>query len=141
MSALEELAASVSTLFGVSCMFRCDQPVLVRDNTVATHLYRIAQEAVDNAIKHGKAKQISIELSRETSTGILSVTDNGTGFPEMADDNGGLGLRIMRHRAEMIQGSLEIRRGRSRGTVVLCSFAFPEARTEGDHDDTITKRG
>ena len=141
MSALEELAASVSTLFGVSCQFRCDQPVLVRDNTVATHLYRIAQEAVDNAIKHGKAKQISIQLSSETSTGILSVTDNGTGFPEMADDNGGLGLRIMRHRAEMIQGSLESRCGKSGGTVVLCSFAFTEARTEGDHDDTITKRG
>ncbi|MBI2998356.1 MAG: PAS domain S-box protein [Deltaproteobacteria bacterium] len=142
MSALEELTASVSTLFGVSCMFRCDQPVLVRDNTVATHLYRIAQEAVDNAIKHGKAKQISVQLSSQTSTAILSVTDNGTGFPEMADDNGGLGLRIMRHRAEMIQGSLEIRRrAKSRGTVVLCSFAFPEPWTEGDRDNTITKRG
>src|SRR5688572_11448721 len=63
MRGLSELAASTSRIPGVKCRFRCDPPVCIQDVTTATHLYRIAQEAVNNALKHGRAKTIDITLA------------------------------------------------------------------------------
>ena len=69
MSALQQWAGEVEDLFGVSCRFECFAPVLIHDDTVATHLYYIAREAVNNAIKHGHASQIVIRLGRRSGTG------------------------------------------------------------------------
>jgi two-component system CheB/CheR fusion protein len=122
MSALQELAETVSKLFQVSCLFECSEPILVQDNTVATHLYHIAQEAINNAIKHGKATNIKIGLRRKLAAAELAVTDNGTGFPKELRNNGGMGLQIMKYRAGMIGGALEIRPAERKGSAIVCVF-------------------
>jgi signal transduction histidine kinase len=92
---------------------------------VATHLYHIAQEAVNNAIKHGRSGRILLSLGREDGAGILTVEDDGVGLATPPARHPGLGLRIMNHRAGMIGGSLEVRSGAVGGTVVRCRFPMP----------------
>jgi len=92
LAALNELAANISELFKVSCKFQCRQPVLIRQNAVATHLYRIAQEAVSNALKHGKAKKILIALADDGDHVELKVHDNGRGFRKPRGGDGGPSL-------------------------------------------------
>src|SRR6185436_14466993 len=104
MSALEDLAARDTDLFKASCHFECPQPVLIQDNNVATHLYRIAQEATTNAIKHGQAQRIEIRLSSAPGQITLTVSDDGVGLQAGARPQKGMGLRIMNHRAGMIGG-------------------------------------
>lgn len=123
MSALKALAGHVSQLFKVSCSFECEQEVEVRDHAKATHLYRIAQEAIHNAVRRGKARHIDIILSEEATRGILTVSSDGTQAPPMQDKAGnGMGLYTMKYRAGMIGGSVDIRPARSHGTEVVCTF-------------------
>jgi signal transduction histidine kinase len=121
MSALEDLATRVTDLFKVSCRFECPQPVLVADNIKATHLYRIAQEAITNAIKHGRAQEIEIRLSHVSGQIALSVSDNGIGFEAGARKQKGMGLRIMNHRASMIGGAVILQKNQGGGTEMICS--------------------
>lgn len=118
MSALQELAINTEKIFRVSCRFECNPPVLVRDFPAATHLFRLAQEAVSNAIKHGKAKRILICLKEERGRLALSIVDNGVGFPAQILKTKGMGLRIMQSRAGMIGGTLAIERNAAGGTSV-----------------------
>jgi signal transduction histidine kinase len=120
MLALEEFAATSSALFKVTCRFECDSPVLVHDTATAGHLYRIAQEAVRNAIKHGRAKNILIRLEAGETGNELSIRDDGTGLPDPLPKERGMGLRIMAHRSAMIGAKFEVRRGEPGGTVVTC---------------------
>jgi PAS domain S-box-containing protein len=120
MSALQELAHAISKMFGVDCVFQCHQPVQVHDNATATHLYRIAQEAVSNALRHGKAQHIEIGLAAEADRVFLAVKDNGCGIPATPSRTGA-GLRIMQYRAGMIGGSVIVQRGEPDGTTVACS--------------------
>jgi PAS domain S-box-containing protein len=120
MSALQLWATEVEDLFGVSCRFQCERPVLIHDDSIATHLYHIAQEAVNNAIKHGNAQKILIHLSAEQGQGTLAIKDDGKGIAENPSGTQGMGLHIMNYRAGMIGGVLEVRPDRSRGTVVTC---------------------
>ena len=122
MSALQELAASVEKMFKVECRFQCEESVLLFDHAVATHVYRIAQEAINNAIKHGKAESILISLKPADGNINLTVMDDGTGFPKELKSDKGMGLQIMNYRASMIGGSLDIRRANEKGTTVACSF-------------------
>ncbi len=122
MSALENLAVQVTELFKVSCRFECSHAVLFKDNAIATHLYRIAQEAVTNSIKHGRAKHININLSTASGRITLAVSDDGVGFNETAKGAKGLGLRIMNHRASILGGSLTIKKKKERGTELVCSL-------------------
>jgi PAS domain S-box-containing protein len=122
MSALEQWAAEVEDLFHIACRFQCEEPVLVEDEDVANHLYRIAQEAVHNAIKHGKATRIAIELGISERGGVLSIEDNGSGLTENASRKIGMGLHIMCYRAGMIGGSFELDRIGGNGTRVKCVF-------------------
>jgi PAS domain S-box-containing protein len=126
MSALQLWAAEVEDLFGVSCRFQCDTPVLIHDVTMATHLYHIAQEAVNNAIKHGDARKISIELTADQGRGTLVVKDNGKGIEENCANTQGMGLHIMNYRAGMIGGALDVQRDKTGGTVVTCIFPLKE---------------
>jgi PAS domain S-box-containing protein len=118
MSALQELALSTEKIFRVTCRFDCDPPVLVSDFPAATHLFRLAQEAVSNALKHGQAKRILIRLKEERGQMILSVIDNGSGFSPQRPKSKGMGLRIMQSRAGMIGGTLAIERNAAGGTSV-----------------------
>ena len=124
MSALEHYASEVEDLFGIECRFECDHPVLIHDDAVANHLYRIAQEAVNNAIKHGNASRILIDLSPLVDAdgeGVtLSITDDGLGLPEDAGSSPGMGLHIMSYRAKTIGGTLRIQRCPQGGTAVTC---------------------
>jgi signal transduction histidine kinase len=127
MSALHELAVNVQNMFRVTCTFRCDKPVLMAENAVATHLFRIAQEAVSNAIKHGQATRIEIALTALPERLMLAVKDNGCGITADASRAKGMGLRIMHYRAAVIGGSLAVQRDPNGGTTVVCSIRRPNA--------------
>jgi signal transduction histidine kinase len=122
MSALQLWAAEVEDLFGVSCRFQCETPVLIHDDTMATHLYHIAQEAVNNAIKHGDPRRVLIQLRAQEGRGTLLIKDDGKGIAENPANAQGMGLHIMNYRAGVIGGVLEVRRDTPRGTVVSCTF-------------------
>jgi signal transduction histidine kinase len=121
MQAFEEFSMTTSDLFEVSCRFECDLPVLVDTSDMAGHLFRIGQEAVCNAVKHGKATEILISL-KHTETGLeLSITDNGVGFSSEADHRPkGMGLRTMSIRSKLMGGQVEIRSAKNGGTAVVC---------------------
>jgi PAS domain S-box-containing protein len=120
--ALEAMAANVSQAYGVDCSFSLQGETAIDDRFVATQVYRIAQEAVNNAMKHGHAKHITMKLGRKDETAILSITDDGVGFKILAGKAMGMGLPTMQYRTDRIDGNLEIRRGASGGTLVRCSF-------------------
>ena len=122
VSALDLWAREVSELFQVSCRFECGDTVPVRGNVPADHLYRLAQEAVNNALKHGKAKNIRIRLSANKDGGALTIFDDGCGFEMSRIQSGGLGLRIMNYRAKMIGGSVDVQSTPGSGTVISCKF-------------------
>jgi PAS domain S-box-containing protein len=121
MSALEQLACEVEDLFQVSCRFRCREPVLICDDAVATHLYYIAQEAVHNSIKHASPSNVLINLAPINDRFEMTIEDDGRGFVENPA-SAGMGLRIMRYRARMINGTLEIEHLVSGGSMIKCSF-------------------
>jgi signal transduction histidine kinase len=132
MSALQQWAGEVEDLFACSCRFQCLTPVLIHDDTVATHLYYIAREAVNNAIKHGHAGEIVIRLAANEEQGVLSIQDNGVGIGALTPDNKGMGLHLMNYRARVVGGALEVQRGTTGGTVVTCLFpVLPVGREEG----------
>lgn len=120
-SALQELALSTEKIFGVVCRLDCDPSVAVPDQAMATHLFRLAQEAVANAIKHGRAKRIALQLTRDQGRLILKVDDDGRGFPAKIARSKGMGLRIMQSRAGMMNGALAIERKPGGGASVICS--------------------
>jgi PAS domain S-box-containing protein len=125
MVALQSLAVRIQSLFHVRCLFSCRRAVLIEDNTVATHLFRIAQEAVSNAIKHAKPRRIDIILTATPHRIHLAVRDNGAGMPARLRNKSGMGLRIMRHRAGIINGSLAIQKEPRGGTTILCTIPVP----------------
>ena len=123
MSALQRWAGEVEDLFGIGCRLECSAPVLIDDDAVATHLYYVAREAVNNAIKHGHARQIVIRLSADQRQGSLSICDDGCGIDDTAPGSKGMGLHLMNYRARMVGGSLDVQRvALSGGTMVTCWF-------------------
>jgi signal transduction histidine kinase len=122
VSALKKWANEVEELFHIDCNFRCPKPLLIHDANVATNLYRIAQEAVNNAIRHGKSGHIVIGLSSKSGTGTLTIRDDGDGFPKKPTTQPGVGLSIMNYRADMVGGSLKVQPNEDRGITVTCMF-------------------
>lgn len=123
MLALSELAARTSEAHGVSCTFEYLRPVAIADNVTAMHLYRMTQEAVTNAVRHGRPRKIVIRLGSEGKLVTLRVIDDGKGFDVAASNIAGTGLRIMRYRADLIGAHLEITAARPQGTIVACSVS------------------
>jgi PAS domain S-box-containing protein len=126
MSALQQWAGEVEDLFAVNCRFQCFTPVLINDDTVATHLYYIAREAVNNAIKHGHAGHITIRLAADQHQGALTIQDDGYGIGDVVPGNKGMGLHLMSYRARVVGGSLEVRPVATGGTMVTCLFPAHE---------------
>jgi len=118
--ALQELASNTTSRSRLECRLECPHPVAVRDNAVATHLYRIAQEAVNNAVKHGRAGSIVIQLHAAGERVELKVIDDGVGIDFPLKSSGGIGLHTMEYRARTIGGVLSIGKGPEKGTVVSC---------------------
>jgi PAS domain S-box-containing protein len=122
ISALQGLVYSTKDLLKISCQFKCNDAAPIRDLLTARHLYRIAQEAITNAARHGKAKKIRVELASAKGKTTLKVANDGKDFPKTVVKKKGMGLKIMKYRAQMIGGMLDIGRGRKGGTVVTCTF-------------------
>ena len=121
--ALRELAAQACQNTGIQCHFRVARGVRVRDDAVALHLYRVAQEAVTNAVKHSGAKNILIALDHDKTHVCVSVQDDGKGFAAAKRKKGkGLGLHMMRYRANALGGELRIERRRTGGMDVTCKI-------------------
>jgi len=125
-NALREFAGDTSRRFGISCVFRRGGDVLISDNLAATHLFHIAQEAVTNAIRHGKAKNILIRLDEDEHSASLTIRDDGCGLGGEIRPGEGMGLPIMKYRAGAIGGSLDVSAGPDGGAVVTCSFRKPD---------------
>ncbi len=127
-AALEALAENVRSLFGVSCTFESGTSLPKLRPEVEAHLFRIAQEAVGNAVAHAQGQRIEIGLAREYANrleveyGLLSIRDDGVGLPEEAPDRDGLGMHTMAYRS---RACLEVRRRARRGTAVICAFPLP----------------
>ena len=131
VSALEELAENADAFFNTPCRFHCDVPIVIRDHSVAHHLYYIAQEAIVNSVKHGKARGIEVQLAAADDGGyVLAVRNDGVMFTTPPAQGRGMGIRIMKYRARMIGASLEIRSLPGAGAEVLCRFAG-EPRLKG----------
>ena len=120
--ALQELAENIKKTFGISCRINLDEPVFLYDNSVATHLYRIVQEATNNAIRHGNAKNIEINIRSSDNRLFIAIKDDGPGFPPEQEMKDGMGLNIIKYRAKMIGTSLKISKCPDGGTVVECDL-------------------
>ena len=119
---LRELADTVTRLFNITCLFHGDGSMAIPGTTTATHLFRIAQEAVNNAVKHGHARQIIIALAANHTKTILTIEDDGVGLASPSDRGEGMGLHIMSYRARMIGASLTVSARAGGGTTVNCSL-------------------
>lgn len=126
-AALQKLADNVVTSRGPNCFCQFPEPVKISDHHVAYHLYRIAQEAVQNALKHARAKNISITLARQEGCVVLTVKDDGVGLARRRKKRG-MGLHNMLTRARLFGGRLEIRRRKLGGTAVTCELPQPSVK-------------
>ena len=124
LSALEELAATVQNLDRIRCDFQTDERVRITDHVAAVQLYRIAQEAVTNALKHSRAKRIELTLHRELDWLELTIRDDGIGISEPLPAGAGMGLQTLRYRASLIGAKLEIQRINNGGTQVCCTVPY-----------------
>ncbi|MBZ0105595.1 MAG: HAMP domain-containing protein [Sulfuricella denitrificans] len=123
MSALEELARNIEKIYSIDCKLVANTPVALQDNAIANHLYRIAQEASNNAVRHGHATNISIELSAQQGRIQIAIRDNGTGFEsDRIAASDGMGFQIMHYRASMIGAKLEIESTPDSGTLIRASL-------------------
>ncbi len=120
--ALAELARRTIEYGRVKCTLDCPQPVLIEDSTVARHLFRIAQEAVNNAVKHAKARNLLIKLATEKGAVHLVISDNGKGLPKKNQTAQGIGLQVMKHRAGVIGAELNIDSKPGGGVTVTCNW-------------------
>jgi signal transduction histidine kinase len=133
MAAFQELANNVTHAGRSRCVFECDAPVLIHDDAAATHLYRIAFEAVRNALQHGKPSRIGISLSERNGNVTLSIEDDGVGLPDNKTESKGLGVRIMAYRAAMIGGTFALEPAPTGGTIVTCSL--PKRAAAGNNSE------
>jgi PAS domain S-box-containing protein len=138
VTALQSLASNSEKILDVRCRFLCEKPVSMNNLIEAKQLYRIAQETVTNAAKHGKAKTITIDLHSTENLCILSVKSDGMAFQKSSRPVGGLGLKIMEYRANLIGGVLDIRKGKKNGTVVTCTV--PDKKESSLETSDIEKR-
>lgn len=123
MLALESLAANSALLFRVECQYRCAAQVPVADQTAAGHLYRIAQEAITNAVRHGHAERILLTLAAAEAGGRLTIADDGRGCALPIPPGEGMGTRTMQYRAEMIGATVRFEAVPDGGLSVICDFS------------------
>jgi len=132
-SALEELAARVRSSFGMNCTFIDRTTAASPEGLASADLFRIAQEAVNNAVKHASPKRVTIILESNEEQTTLTVEDDGCGMPAKAGDTHGLGLNIMHYRARMIGADCSIKASGSGGTVVTCRLPHRDQKSELAH--------
>lgn len=121
-SALQELSEGVSKLFGLECAFESSGAIAVHDAMMATHLYRITQEGMNNALKHGRPTRLLVALEKMGRKATLKVQDDGIGFSIDGGRGAGMGLRTIAYRAGMIGANFEIKSQPGKGTEIICTF-------------------
>jgi PAS domain S-box-containing protein len=122
LTGIKAMASGITKVHGVSCTVEGEEAAAdITDPDISIHLFRIAQEAVNNAVKHGQAKEIVVEVTQDENQTTLHVHDDGVGFGRNIK-RAGMGLTIMRFRASKIGGTLTVQKGRKGGTTVSCSF-------------------
>jgi signal transduction histidine kinase len=122
-SALEELSAAINRHPEIECILECNADSVMLDTEKATHLFRIAQEAMNNAVKHAQARCIHLSLVSADAATELRIADDGVGFSvatDHAQPTGGMGLKTMRYRARLIGADLQFSTGENGGTVITC---------------------
>lgn len=125
IAALHELVESTARAYQIQCDLIYDNPVHVADNKISIQLFRIAQEAVSNAVKHGQASRVDIRIARQSGNLVLTVRDNGVGIPDQPIRGTGMGLLTMSHRAQMMGGTFSVTPRPTGGTQVTCSVPAP----------------
>jgi PAS domain S-box-containing protein len=130
VSAIEEFAANAESLFKIQCEFLCNKPFLAVDSTVSLHLFYIIQEAVLNAVKHGKATSVLISITQDGDHFVLNIRDNGAGFKAPGSSTG-MGIRIMRYRTSVIGSTLDLKSEPGQGTQITCTF-YPSSEASGE---------
>ncbi len=134
VTSLERLAANAERLFGITCHFTEDNPPVFHDTTVNEHLFRIAQEAISNAVKHGLAGEVILELFATSEFACLRVVDDGRGFSGDWHDKKGSGMDIMQFRAQLIGANLDIRNIEEGGAELSCILPRTETIYRVDAD-------
>ena len=133
MAAIELHLASVAKASGPECSLECPVPVLMADNDTATHLFRIVQEAVHNAVRHGRPKRITVRLQRMDQHVVLEIDNDGHVVSDVTDEEvQGLGLRTMRYRSEAMKGVFEMRHPATGGTLIRCVVPVPSTQATGN---------
>ncbi len=135
--ALGALAKRTEATAGIECRFSADGDVSVPDPGAAQHLYRIAQEAVSNALRHAKASSIAVELRRQGDDVVLRIRDDGTGI-RAGTGAGGMGLRTMAYRAHILDGQISVEQADGGGTLVECRV--PRSARAGTHYEQRTSQ-
>jgi len=119
VSALQTLVYRIQKASGIACTLKTTGDVSIAERATANHLYRIAQEAITNAVKHANANGITVTLEGNEDSLVLEVEDDGDGLPDENNLNG-MGLRTMSYRADLIQGNLSVAAGAKGGTLMTC---------------------
>jgi len=127
VNGLRDFAAEIERQFHISCRFQSDKGILIQNSSVATHLFRIVQEAVHNAIRHGEAHAIGIRLTKAKTQIVLEIRDDGVGLPAPLPATKGMGLRTMKYRADTIGAEFSVKRRRGKGTAVSCLLPIQSA--------------
>jgi PAS domain S-box-containing protein len=122
--ALQLLADTIRINHRLNCNLEVDSAIQLNDMEKETHIYRIAQEAVNNAVRHGNPKNITLSLQRHGGDlCVLKIQDDGIGFKKSKSGEArGIGARVMDYRANFIGGTLELLSGRRGGVSVICRF-------------------
>jgi two-component system, LuxR family, sensor kinase FixL len=128
MISLQEITETIEQQSNIPIKLQIDDVVLLFDDATATHLYRIVQESLNNAVKHAGASQINVSLRIEQDHGLLEIVDNGVGIPADIDQSSGLGLNIMKHRCGLFDGEISINPAGHRGTKVSCRFPLNQTK-------------
>jgi signal transduction histidine kinase len=126
MKAFEELAAAIP-----NCKFTCEKAVFIHRHESGLALFRVAQEAVNNAVQHAGAASIHLVLKQRNREIILRVKDNGCGFQVPKNTGAVTGLQVMRRRAEAVGGSIQARSITGRGTTIVCRVPAPRGKLKG----------
>jgi two-component system CheB/CheR fusion protein len=124
--ALLKLAESTVSLTQVQCQLVSSDIESLPDPSAASHLYRIAQEAVANALKHAQPQRIVISLNQKRDRLVMEISDNGKGFMLSTGSSVGMGLRVMRYRASLFGGELQVKTSPGRGTRIICTAPLPQ---------------
>jgi signal transduction histidine kinase len=131
--ALRELAANAENIFSIECIFEQTGDEHDIDLNAGVHLYRIAQEAISNAVRHGQAKKVQIDLVGTPRAMDMRISDDGRGIRETNPSFDGMGLQIMRYRARMIGASVDVQEGKPAGTIVACHYNLKAGSNGNGH--------